>query len=596
MNYRIWIAVLLGAATVNAAHFHHHTDGIEPYYHPEQLVQWMETVPEDLRPTLFAREGAMDWWTDARFGIFVHWGPSSMLKCSMSWGRHGPRPQHSTDGKVTKGIPQEVYDNQYKQLAAPDFDADAWIKLVKASGAKYFLWTTKHHDGFCNFDTKTTDYNIMNTPFGRDITKEITDACHKYGIKIGYYYSQPDWSHPLYAQGKNEQYCKEILFPQIRELMTDYGKIDIMWFDGLGRNADTWNSAEMLKMIRELQPHIITNHRFHHPPYHAGDFDGPERTIGRFQTNRPWETCTVIGGGWAWMGDAPAMPLPQAISLLVRCAGGGGNLALGVGPTGDGLFLPDHAKRMREMGQWLGEYGESVYGTSGGPYIPGIWGASTHKENTVYLHVLASWNGVLTLPALPAEIQSLDVLTGGEATFTQGADNLTITMDPAKTSPVNTLIKLTLDRAASEITPIQTLRDPVSIGAAATASSERNPNKGPKNVVAADATEFSEGIFVKNSWGPNSKDRQPWLQLKLAEPKAVSQLKLMEGKFGSGSRVQEYRIEAMVNGAWNTVHSGETIGGDCNVLLARTVESDTFRLLILKWDGYMDLNSFELYE
>ena len=588
---------LLATSSVWAQHYHPpHTDGIEPYYQTKELSQWIETVPEELRPTLFAKEGAMDWWTDARFGIFVHWGPSSMLKCSMSWGRMGPRPQHSSDGTVTKGIPQDVYDNQYKLLKAADFNADEWIKLVKDSGAKYFLFTTRHHDGFSNFDSKVTDYDIMNTPFGRNITREIVDACHKYGIKIGFYYSQPDWNHPLYAAGKNEQFCKEFLFPQIRELMTNYGKIDIMWFDGLGRNADTWNGAELLKMIRTLQPDIITNHRFHNPAYHAGDFDGPERSIGRFQTNRPWETCTVIGGGWAWMGDAPAMPLPQAISLLVRCAGGGGNLALGVGPTGDGVFLPDHKKRLLEMGDWLKQYGESFYGTQGGPHIPGIWGASTYKGNTVYLHVLASWNGVLELPALPAKIQTLEVLTGGTAKFFQTSEKLTIQMDAARTSPVDTLIKLTLDRPASDIAPIQTLNDPVSIGAAATASSERSPEKGPKNVVAANATEFSEGIFVKSSWGPASKDKQPWLELKLAAPKSVSQIKLMEGKFGSGSRVQEYVIEAKVSGGWETIRSGESIGGDCNILLEAPVVSDTFRLRILKWDGYMDLNSFELYE
>jgi alpha-L-fucosidase len=596
-NELIWATLLMGVLVANAAHYHPpHTDGIETYYHPKELVQWMDTVPEELRPTLFAKEGAMDWWLDARFGIFVHWGPSSMLECSMSWGRHGPRPQHSTDGKVTKGIPQDIYDNQYKLLEAADFNADEWIKLVKDSGAKYFLFTTKHHDGFSTFDTAYSDYDIMNTPFGRDITKEIVDACHKYGIRIGFYYSQPDWNHPLYAAGENEKYCEEFLFPQIRELMTNYGKIDIMWFDGLGRNADTWNSAELLKMIKELQPGIITNHRFHHPPYHAGDLDGPDRSIGLFQTNRPWETCTVIGGGWAWMGDAPAMPLPQAISLLVRCAGGGGNLALGVGPTGDGVFLPDHEKRLREMGEWLKHYGETIYGTQGGPYIPGIWGASTHKDNTVYLHVLANWNGALELPVLPAKIQSLEVLTGGKAEFFQGSEKLVIKMDPANINPVNTLIKLTLDRSASGIAPIKTLGVPVSIGAEATASSERNPNKSAQNVVAADASEFSEGIFVKNSWGPDSKDAQPWLQLKLTAPKSVKQLKLMEGKFGSGSRVQAYEIQALVSNDWKTIHAGTSIGGDCNILLKETVTSDAFRLRILKWDGYMDLNSFELYE
>jgi len=598
MTYTKTITMLVLIASVSlGAHRHPpHTDGIEPYYPPKELTQWIETVPEELRPTLFASEAEMEWWTDARFGIFVHWGPSSMLECSMSWGRHGPRPQHSTDGKVIKGIPQEVYDNQYKLLEAADFNADEWIKLVKDSGAKYFLFTTKHHDGFSTFDSKVTDYDIMNTPFGRDITKEIVDACHRYGIKIGFYYSQPDWNHPLYAAGKNEQYCKEFLFPQIRELMTNYGKIDIMWFDGLGRHADTWNSAELLKMIKTLQPGIITNHRFHHPPYHAGDFDGPERSIGRFQTNRPWETCTVIGGGWAWMGDAPAMPLPQAISLLVRCAGGDGNLALGVGPTGDGVFLPDHKKRLLEMGDWLKQYGETIYGTHGGPYIPGIWGASTHKGNKVYLHVLASWNGVLTLPPLPARIQSLEVLSGGTAEVEQTPENLIIKMDPSLINPVNTVIALTLDRPASEIAPIKTLADPVSIGATATASSERNPKKGPQNVVVADMTEFSEGIFVKSSWGPDSKDAQPWLQLEFSKPKAVSQLKLMEGKFGGGSRVQEYVIEAKVSNGWKTIHSGQSIGGDCNILLAAPVVSDTFRLNILKWDGHMDLNSFELYK
>lgn len=624
MNKKIMTCVarallLLTPSVSYGAHYHPpHTDGVETYYHPKDLERYLaDLTPEEQGP-LFAKEGAIDWWTDARFGIFVHWGPSSMLECSMSWGRQGPRPQHPTDGKVTKGISQDVYDNQYKKLVAADFNADEWIKLVKDSGAKYFLFTTKHHDGFSTFDTAVSDYDIMNTPFGRDITKEIVDACRKYDIKIGFYYSQPDWNHPLYVAGENEKYCEEFLFPQIRELMTNYGKIDVMWFDGLGRHPDTWDSPRLLKMIRTLQPDIITNHRFGHPPWHMGDFDGPERSIGRFQTNRPWETCTVIGGGWAWMGDAPAMPLPQAISLLVRCAGGGGNLALGVGPTGDGVFLPDHAKRLREMGDWLGHYGESIYGTQGGPYIPGIWGASTSKDNTVYLHVLASWNGVLELPSLPAKIKSLEVLTGGNAEFIQTSEKLTIKMDPANINPVNTLIKLTLDRPASEIAAIQTLNTPVSIGAEATASSERSPNKSAQNVVAADATEFSEGIFVKNTWGPASKDAQPWLQLKLTASKSVSQLKLMEGKFGSGSRVQSYEIQAKVStrdevergwraegvtavtegsgNEWKTIHAGQSIGGDCNILLAAPVTSDTFRLRILKWDGHMDLNSLELYE
>ncbi len=597
MKYKSCLLPLLFVATVNAAHYHSpHTDGIEPYYHPKELVQWMETVPEELHPYLFASEAEMEWWTDARFGIFVHWGPSSMLKCSMSWGRHGPRPQHSTDGKVTKGIPQEVYDNQYKLLEAADFNADEWIKLVKDSGAKYFLFTTKHHDGFSTFDTAVSDYDIMNTPFGRDITKEIVDACRRYGIKIGFYYSQPDWNHPLYAAGKNEQYCKEFLFPQIRELMTNYGKIDIMWFDGLGRNADTWNSAELLKMIKELQPGIITNHRFHHPPYHAGDFDGPERSIGRFQTNRPWETCTVIGGGWAWMGDAPAMPLPQAISLLVRCAGGGGNLALGVGPTGDGVFLPDHKKRLLEMGEWLKQYGETIYGTQGGPYIPGPWGASTSKGDTIYLHILANWSGKLVLPALPAKVLQAKVLTGGTAKVTQGDGYLTIEMRSEEINEVNTVIALKLDQPAAEIAPIKTIDLPLTIGATVTASSEKSEKNAARSIVASDLKEFSEGIMVKSAWSPDPKDSSPWIQVALAKSETVSQLQIREGKFGAASKVEAFVIEAKVPNGWKTIHEGMTLGGDFGLVLGEPVTSDVFRLRISKWQGGLNINSFELFK
>jgi alpha-L-fucosidase len=573
-----------------------HTDGVEPYYHPKELVQWMETVPEENRPFLFASEQEMTWWKEARFGLFYCWGPASMLECSLGWGRKGPRPGHSTDGKVTKGIPQEIYDNQYTQLEAPDFDADELVRTVKAAGAKYLIWLTKHHDGFCVFNTKYTDYNIMNTPFGRDATKEIVDACHKYGIKVALYYSQPDWHNPIYASADYERYAKEFLFPQLRELMTNYGKIDVMWFDGLGRSADTWNGDELVRMIRELQPGIILNHRWHHPPYHAGDFDGPERSIGRFQTNRPWETCTVIGGGWAWMGDAPAMPLPQAISLLVRCAGGGGNLALGVGPRGTGEFVPEHKKRLLEMGDWLRQYGETIYGTQGGPFIPGPWGAATSKTDMVYLHLLANWSGKLSLPALPAKVLDAQVLSGGTVTVKQTTESLTIKMNAEEINPVNTVIALKLDRPASAISPIKTIDLPLTIGAIATASSEKSEKKAARSIVASDLKEFSEGIMVKSSWSPVPQDKAPWIQVDLGKPESVSQIQIREGKFGAASQVQEFVIEARVEGRWAALYSGVRIGGDFGLVLDEPVTSDAFRLRIVKWQGGLNINSFELFK
>ena len=186
-----------------------HTNGYELYIQTKEAADYLASLSAEGQKYLYANKDEMKWWTEARFGAFICWGPSSMLKCSLGWGRRGPRPQHSTDGTVNRGIPQEIYDNQYKKFVAADFDADAWVKMVKESGQKYLIWLTKHHDGFVMFGTKLTDYNIMNTPFGRDTTKEIVQVCNKHDIKTFFYYSQPDWYNPIYASGDLEKYQQE---------------------------------------------------------------------------------------------------------------------------------------------------------------------------------------------------------------------------------------------------------------------------------------------------------------------------------------------------------------------------------------------------
>ncbi|VGO18609.1 alpha-L-fucosidase [Pontiella sulfatireligans] len=592
------LLAVLAAATMSAFAAHYtppHTDGIEPYFNTTEYQAWLDKLPPADAAALVASDEEMAWWNEARFGFFVHWGPSSMLKCPMSWGRKGPRPGHSSDGTVKGGIDEAVYNSQFKQFAAPDFDADEWIQLVKASGAKYFIFTAKHHDGFCMFDTKLTDYNVMNTPLGRDVLKELTDACHKQGIKVAIYYSQPDWYNPIYATGDYNRYCDEYLFPQIRELLTNYGEVDVLWFDGLGKHPDTWKAVELIKMAKQLQPGILFNHRWGPKHWHVGDFDGPERSIGNFQVNRPWETCTVIGGGWGWMGDAPAMPLPQAIGLLVRCAGNGGNLALNTGPNGAGKILPDHKKRLLEMGAWLETYGESIYGTQGGPYQSGPWGAATFKGDTVYLHVLAHWAGTLALPALPAKVLSANVLTGGTVKVEQKNGKLTVRLNPENIDPVNTIIALKLDRPAAEIAPIKTVGLPLTIGATATASSEKSKKNAARSVVASDLKEFSEGIMVKSAWSPDSKDKNPWIQIRLKKPQMVSQIQIREGKFGNASHVEQFVIEAKVSNDWKTIHEGSTLGGDFGLVLDEAVKSDSFRLRMVKWQGGLSINSFELF-
>lgn len=571
-----------------------HTDGVEPYYRVDQYQEYLDALPAESRDLLFATEAEMAWWKEARFGFFVHWNPSSMLECSMSWGRWGARPGHSSDGKVKKGIKPEIYNNQYKEFAAPKFDADEWIKLVKESGAKYFIFTTKHHDGFCMFDTKLTDYNVMNTPLGRDVLKELTDACHKYGIKVAFYYSQPDWNNEIYATGDYARYCDEYLFPQLRELMTNYGKVDVLWFDGLGKHPDTWKAPELIKMVKELQPGIILNHRWGPKSWHVGDYDGPEQKIGRFQTNRPWETCIVIGGKWGWGGDSVPMDLRQAISLLTRCAGGNGNLALNIGPDGDGEMMPPHAQRYREIGQWLKKHGDTIYGSNGGPYMPGPWGAATYKGDTLYLHVLANWSGKFDLPALPAKVVSAESLTGGQVKVVQKKGRLKVKMS-GELDPISSVIAIKLDRPVADIKPIETVKLPLTIGATASASTEKSKKNAASAVVASDMNQFSEGIFEKRSWNPDKKDKAPWLKLDFDKAVTFDQVQLREGRFGTVSKVKAFELSAEVDGKWIPIHAGTEISGDFTLVLDQPVTATAVRLDVKERKGDFGINVFELF-
>ncbi|MFO7976346.1 MAG: alpha-L-fucosidase, partial [Candidatus Hydrogenedentota bacterium] len=287
-----------------------------------------QMVDQD-KPYLKAAPEDMKWWREARFGLFIHWGPVSLKGTEIGWSRGGERRGREGTGE----IPVEVYDNLYKEFNPTEFDADEWVTIAQQAGMKYLVFTTKHHDGFVNFDSKLTDYKITSpeSPFGRDIVKELADACHKAGLGLGFYYSPPDWHHPDYRTDNHAKYI-EYLHGQLRELCTNYGQIDIIWFDGLGGTAEDWNSEPLFKMIRELQPHVLINNRAGLP----GDFDTPEQRVGKFQNDRPWESCITICRQWAWKPDDAMKSFEECIRTLVRCAGGDGNLLFNVGPMPSG--------------------------------------------------------------------------------------------------------------------------------------------------------------------------------------------------------------------------------------------------------------------
>jgi alpha-L-fucosidase len=407
------------------------------------------------------------WWRDARFGLFIHWGPVSLKGTEIGWSRGGERRGYKSRGTQ---IPVEVYDNLYKQFNPTRFNADEWVAIAKAAGMKYMVFTSRHHDGFSMFDTKADDYKITSpdSPFRRDVVKELAEACHRAGLRFGVYYSQPNWHHPDAFTDRHTNYLA-YLKTQVRELLTNYGTLDIFWFDGLGKTATDYDAEARNIMIRKLQPRILINNR----DGLAEDFDTPEQVIGKFQYDRPWESCITICKQWAWKPNDKMKSLRECLETLVRCAGGDGNLLFNVGPMPDGRIEPRQVQRLEEMGDWLKKYGETIYGTRGGPWKPTRSLASTRKGNTIYLHLLG-WDGTtVTLPGIPRRIIASSLMTGGTAVVNQTGRDISIRLGlPAARPPANgaglllppgagqpappqidSILKLELDGSAMDLQP-----------------------------------------------------------------------------------------------------------------------------------------------
>lgn len=413
----------------------------------------------ELQPGLLnAPAESVQKWRGMRFGLFVHWGPVSLEGTEIGWSRAGERR-----GRTDRGtqIPVEIYDNLYQQFNPVQFNADQWVQIARDAGMRYMVFTTKHHDGFCNFDSELTDYRITSpeSPYGKDIVRQLADACHDAGLALGWYYSQPDWYHPDYRNGGDHARYIEYLHGQVRELLTNYGTVDIMWFDGLGGRSEDWDAPPLFHLIRQLQPQIIINNRCGLP----GDHDTPEQRIGGFNRERPWETCMTIGNQWAWKPDDQMKSLEQCIQTLLQVAGGDGNLLFNVGPMPDGRIEPRQVERLKEMGQWLTEFGDGVYETRGGPFIPGSWGASTCRGNTIYLFVM-DWpvEGPLMLPSIDQRIMSARTRSGGEADVQQTGEGTAVWLNEADRDEIATVIELTVEGEAFDIEPVNVITSSAS--------------------------------------------------------------------------------------------------------------------------------------
>lgn len=408
------------------------------------------------------RDERMQWFRDAKFGMFIHWGPCSVGQAEIGWGRKANRPW-DINGVQTPRSEDPVYDNYYKQFNPTKYNADAWVSFAKESGMKYMVLIAKHHDGFAQFNSKVGDYNIMATPYAKDIIRAYADACHKQGMKLGLYYSTRDWHHPDYLVGDNQKY-DAFYRAQVKELLSNYGQVDVMWFDHVGgRDWGKWKFDELFSMMYHLQPKLIVNNRAaafcgpstpedRGPPspeiekMTRGDYETPEGSIGAMNLSRDWESCIHVGQGWSYHGEDGFKGPEDCIKMLVSCTTGGGNLLLNFGPRPDGTFADGEAKVARAMGAWLKKYGEAIYGTRGGPYHNGSWGGTCHKGNKLYVQVYDWPNEGLAFEPLPNKVLAARTLTGAKVTFKQDANELALDVAKGDRDDPVTVIELTMEK------------------------------------------------------------------------------------------------------------------------------------------------------
>jgi alpha-L-fucosidase len=358
-------------------------------------------------PRLRTNRESLEKWRQMRFGMFVHWGPVALRGTEIGWSRG-------------KEVPFDEYDALHREFDPVLFDARQWVSVAKEAGMKYLVLVTKHHDGFSLWKSRLTDYDIEATPFKRDIVGEIANECRRQGLMFGTYYSILDWYHPGYpvlftgnkpkAGGGNIARYLEFMKGQLNELIGRYGT-RILWFDGEWEEPWTHQMGmDLYAWARGVDDGLLINNRVDKgragmegkslSDRFAGDFETPEQQIGSYDTVTPWETSMTICRQWAWKPNDELKSLRECIQILVRTAGGDGNLLLNVSPMLDGRLEQRQIDRLKSIGRWLAEYGDTIYGTRGGPIPPQDWGVTTHKGSRVFVHVLKADAQPVVVPGL----------------------------------------------------------------------------------------------------------------------------------------------------------------------------------------------------
>lgn len=449
------------------------------------FLQFVYAQDEHNNPS---RDERMAWWREARFGMFIHWGvyavPAGVY--------NGHRINRIGEWIMNRGkIPVAEYKKFAAQFNPIHYDPDAWVRMAKEAGMKYIVITSKHHDGFALFDSRASTWDIADaTPYKKDLLKPLAEACRKYGIKLGFYYSQAqDWVNPggaairrpategwanpdstridayTKAHGGHwdpaqttktmAEYIDGIAVPQVKEILSNYGDIAVLWWDTPTDMTDAF--AAKLNELLKLQPNIITNDRLKRPDY-PGDFKTPEQRIPNLSEldGKDWETCMTMNETWgykSWANDWKSKE--TLIRNLIDIASKGGNFLLNVGPKDDGTFPQQSIDLLKEMGAWMKVNGEAIYGTQASPFGTFSWGRCTRREGegkTALYFSVFEWpqNGKLIIPGLQNKIISASMLAGGQKVKAENSsDGVVITLPNSAPDPVATVIQVVVDGSVS---------------------------------------------------------------------------------------------------------------------------------------------------
>ncbi|MGV8093946.1 MAG: alpha-L-fucosidase [Mangrovibacterium sp.] len=523
------------------------------------------------------QDAKMAWWHEAKFGMFIHWGLYAVPANSSEW--------HMCNLK--KSIAE--YSQYAQQFNPVKFNADEWAKTARDAGMKYMVITTKHHDGFALFKSEASSYNMVDaTPFKRDIIRELAGACPRNGIRLGLYYSlMADWGHPGGGIGHGapwdpaqvgsiETYFNTVAYPQVKEILSNYGPVAELWFDTDGPERPNQEQATRIcNLIKATQPQIIVNKRVV-----PGDFINAERHIPAQAVGGDWEACDlIINGSWGYKVYRPesVRSLSSLIRQLVDVVSKGGNMLLNVGPKSDGTFPDDALDRLKGIGAWMKINGESIYGATASPfdYLP--WGRCTRKGDKLYLHVF-NWpaDGKIKVP-MSNKVTSAWLLNGkSKEALTHKTANgeLTISLPGIAPDSIASVIVL---QVKGEPLPVHSL----ALNKPVTTSDSQAQGKYAVDNNPSTAWEIS-------------KSAPSWLTIDLQSPKTFNTVRIGLG----GEKVTKYSVEYRKDGAWIPVFRGENIPRDEYVKNFAPVTAQMIRFNIQEVDSQkgIRLNSFEVFD